>query len=151
MRKVDVVVLTAITLEYKAVRQVGAGAVEANWEEQKGPNGLPVVFRSFHRGKGRPLRVALAQAGDMGAVAATNTLLCCAPQDSSSTLEPELAPVALQRLPQELREGTGDLAALLGIRPRLMPAVDERIATALLAAYIHHHVIAILDIAERVH
>jgi hypothetical protein len=75
MRKVDVVVLTAITLEYQAAKEVADGAVEASWEEQKRPNGLPVAFRSFRRQKGRPLRVALTQAGDMGAVSATNALL----------------------------------------------------------------------------
>ncbi|WP_309894904.1 tetratricopeptide repeat protein [Archangium sp.] len=70
------VILAAITLEYQAVLQVETGAWEGSqWEEQKGPNGLPVAFRTFH-GKGeRPLRVAVAQAGDMGGVAATNALL----------------------------------------------------------------------------
>ncbi|HYO54468.1 tetratricopeptide repeat protein [Archangium sp.] len=75
-RRVDVVILTAITLEYQAALRVEAGAREGGrWEEQKGPNGLPVAFRTFHGKGGRPLRVAVAQAGDMGAVAATNALL----------------------------------------------------------------------------
>ncbi len=70
------VILVAITLEYQAALQVETGAWEGSqWEEQTGPNGLPVAFRTFH-GKGeRPLRVAVAQAGDMGGVAATNALL----------------------------------------------------------------------------
>jgi nucleoside phosphorylase/tetratricopeptide (TPR) repeat protein len=75
-RRVDVVLLTAITLEYEAAKRVEAGAVEGSrWEEHPGPNGLPVAFRSFHHKSGRPLRVALAQAGGMGAEAALNALL----------------------------------------------------------------------------
>ncbi|MDY7230181.1 tetratricopeptide repeat protein [Hyalangium rubrum] len=75
-RRVDVVILTAITLEYQAALQVEAGALPgSSWEKQSGPNGLPVAFRSFSGKGGRPLRVAVAQAGDMGAVAATNALL----------------------------------------------------------------------------
>jgi tetratricopeptide (TPR) repeat protein/nucleoside phosphorylase len=75
-RRVDVVILTAITLEYQAALQVEAGAwAGSRWEQEKGPNGLPVAFRTFY-GKGdRGLRVAVAQAGDMGGVAATNALL----------------------------------------------------------------------------
>ncbi|WP_233261617.1 tetratricopeptide repeat protein [Vitiosangium sp. GDMCC 1.1324] len=70
------VILTAITLEYRAALQVEAGAWEGNhWEEEPGPNGLPVAFRTFRGKGGRPLRVAVAQAGDMGAVSATNALL----------------------------------------------------------------------------
>ncbi|WP_437666858.1 DUF3856 domain-containing protein [Sorangium sp. So ce1182] len=76
LRKVDVVILVAITLEYQAALQVEEGAVPGSgWEPGKGPNGLPVAFRSFQGARGRPLRVVLAQAGDMGAVAATNALL----------------------------------------------------------------------------
>ncbi|WP_239014962.1 hypothetical protein [Archangium violaceum] len=75
-RKVRVVILTAITLEYQAALQVEAGAWEgSHWEEETGPNGLPVAFRTLRGKGGRPLRVAVAQAGDMGAVSATNALL----------------------------------------------------------------------------
>ncbi|WP_437960379.1 tetratricopeptide repeat protein [Sorangium sp. So ce119] len=75
-RKVDVVILVAITLEYQAALEVEEGALQGSrWEPEKGPNGLPVAFRSFQGARGRPLRVALAQAGDMGAVAAMNALL----------------------------------------------------------------------------
>ncbi|WP_375773508.1 tetratricopeptide repeat protein [Archangium gephyra] len=75
-RGVDVVILTAISLEYQAVLQVDAGAVVASgWQEEQGPNGLPVAFQSFQSQGSRPLRVAVALAGDMGAVAATNALL----------------------------------------------------------------------------
>lgn len=75
-RQADVVILTAITLEYQHALKVNAGAVPGSvWEQETGPNGLPVAFRSFTRKEGRPLRVAVALAGDMGAVAATNALL----------------------------------------------------------------------------
>ncbi|HVG58445.1 MAG TPA: hypothetical protein VNA24_07800 [Hyalangium sp.] len=52
MRQAHVVILTAVALEYRAARQVDAGAWEGSqWEEEPGPNGLPVAFRTF-RGKG---------------------------------------------------------------------------------------------------
>ncbi|MFL5351079.1 tetratricopeptide repeat protein [Archangium sp.] len=70
------VILTAITLEYQAALHVEAGAWEGSqWEKEEGPNGLPVAFRTFRGKGGRPLRVAVAQAGDIGPVAATNALL----------------------------------------------------------------------------
>jgi hypothetical protein len=63
-------------LEYQQALKVDAGALAGSrWEEETGRNGLPVAFRDFARGAGRPLRVAVAQAGDMGAVGATNALL----------------------------------------------------------------------------
>jgi nucleoside phosphorylase len=75
-RRADVVILTAIRLELDAVRRIDAGAVTGSvWEETQGPSGLPVAFRSFEVDRGRPLRVAVAVAPDMGAVAAVNTLL----------------------------------------------------------------------------
>jgi tetratricopeptide (TPR) repeat protein/nucleoside phosphorylase len=75
-RGVHVVILTAISLEYQAAKQVEAGAwAGSRWEEQQGPHGLPMAFRTFQGKDGRPLRVAIAQAGDMGVVAATNALL----------------------------------------------------------------------------
>jgi nucleoside phosphorylase len=74
--RADVVILTAIKLEFDAVRKVEAGAVAGSpWEEVPGPSGLPVTHRRFI-GKGdRPLRVAVALAPDMGATAAVHTLL----------------------------------------------------------------------------
>ncbi|WP_249039729.1 tetratricopeptide repeat protein [Archangium gephyra] len=70
------VILTAITLEYQAALQVEDGAwVGSRWEQETGPNGLPVAFRTFYGKGSRGLRVAVAQAGDMGGVAATNALL----------------------------------------------------------------------------
>jgi len=76
IHRADVVILTAIPLEYEAAMQVRAGAWKGSlWDEGTGPNGLPVAFRTFRGKDGQPLRVALALAGDMGAVAATNALL----------------------------------------------------------------------------
>ena len=76
VQRADVVILTAIPLEYEAAKQVRAGAWKGSlWNEETGPNGLLVAFRTFRGKDGQPLRVALAQAGDMGAVAATNALL----------------------------------------------------------------------------
>jgi hypothetical protein len=75
-RRADVVILTAIRLEYDAAKEVNACAVAGSqWEETDGPNGLPVAFREFTVANGRPLRIALAVSPDMGATAATNTLL----------------------------------------------------------------------------
>jgi tetratricopeptide (TPR) repeat protein/nucleoside phosphorylase len=75
-RRADVVILTALRLEYDAVLQVDAGVVHGwTWERTTGPNALPLAFRSFEAPTGRPLRVAVAVAADMGAVAATHTLL----------------------------------------------------------------------------
>lgn len=75
-RRVDVVILTALRLEFEAVLRVDAGAVTGSvWEHAHGPSGLPVAFRSFVTPHGPPLRVAVAVAADMGAVAAVNALL----------------------------------------------------------------------------
>lgn len=76
MRRADVVILTAIRLEFDAILKVDAGAVPGSmWEEVMGPNGMPIAFRQFVGHGMRPLRVAVAVAPDMGATAATNTLL----------------------------------------------------------------------------
>lgn len=76
LRRADVVILTAIPLELAAVLAVDAGAVPGSvWERVTGPSGLPVAFRPFVIKGGRPLRVAVAVAPDMGPTAATNTLL----------------------------------------------------------------------------
>ncbi|NNC21181.1 tetratricopeptide repeat protein [Corallococcus exiguus] len=69
-------ILTALTSEYEAAMQVEAGAWEhSRWREEPGPQGTPVVSRSFHGRGARPLRVVLAQAGAMGDVAATQALI----------------------------------------------------------------------------
>lgn len=76
MRRADVVILTAIRLEFDTVLKVDAGAVPGSvWDLTTGPSGLPVAFRAFVVEGGRPLRVAVAVSPDMGATAATNTLL----------------------------------------------------------------------------
>ena len=72
---VDVIVLTAITLEFEAVLKVNAGGIDPAWTKGTGPNGLPVAFRTFQGKGGSRIGIAVAQAGDMGAVAATNALL----------------------------------------------------------------------------
>jgi hypothetical protein len=73
MSHAHVVILTAITLEYRAALQVNTGAWEGSrWEESKGPNGLPVAFRTF-RGKkvdggpanGGPVPAAQRGLGDL--------------------------------------------------------------------------------------
>jgi hypothetical protein len=75
-RRADAVILTALRLEYDAVLQVNAGAVQGStWERTTGPSGLPLAFRSFEVATGRLLRVGVAVAADMGETAATNTLL----------------------------------------------------------------------------
>jgi nucleoside phosphorylase len=75
-RVVDVVIMTAIPLEFDAVRAVDAGAVPGStWESGRSPSGLPVAYRSFTAASGRPLRVAVSVAADMGATAVTNALL----------------------------------------------------------------------------
>lgn len=75
-RTVDVVIMTAIRLEFDAVLKVDEGAVPGTtWEVEAGPSGLPVAFRSFVGRGERPLRVAMAVAPAMGATATVNTLL----------------------------------------------------------------------------
>jgi hypothetical protein len=86
MRRCDVVILTAITLEYQAALKVEAGAWEGSrWEEEKGPNGLPVSFRTFRGQGGRPLRVAVAQAGDMGPGRQPRTRSLHHPRDATTS------------------------------------------------------------------
>ena len=75
-RRVDVVILTALPLEYDAVLEVDAGAVAGStWERARSPDNLPLAFRSFEVPVGRPLRVAVAVAADMGATAAIHALM----------------------------------------------------------------------------
>lgn len=75
-RRADVVILTAIKLEFDAVLKVEAGtAAGSSWKEAPGPSGLPVAYRRFVGKSDRPLRVAVALAPNMGATAVVNTLL----------------------------------------------------------------------------
>lgn len=73
--RADVVILTAIELEYAAVKRVDAGAVPGSgWAEEK-HDGLPVALREFLGSHGRRLRIVAARAADMGKGAAIATLL----------------------------------------------------------------------------
>lgn len=72
----DVVVLTAIALEFQAVLKVEAGAWDPEpWRVAESAEGLPLATRVFRGKRGARLRVAATQAGDMGGVAAVNALL----------------------------------------------------------------------------
>jgi nucleoside phosphorylase/tetratricopeptide (TPR) repeat protein len=71
----DVIVLTALTLEYKAALKVDAGASAGTQWSQSTYNGLPIAFREFQGQGGRPLRVAVAQPGGMGAIDALVVLV----------------------------------------------------------------------------
>lgn len=72
--RADVVILTAIELEYAAVKRVEAGAAPGGrWIEEK-HNKLPVAMREFVGSNGRPLRIAVGRAPDMGKGAAVATL-----------------------------------------------------------------------------
>jgi tetratricopeptide (TPR) repeat protein/nucleoside phosphorylase len=70
----DIIILTALTLEYQAVIKVDAGARSGSSWEGETFDGLPIAFREFEGRNGLALRVAVAQPGDMGAVAALNVL-----------------------------------------------------------------------------
>jgi nucleoside phosphorylase len=75
-QRADVVILTALRLEFDAVLAVDAGAVSGSaWEIAAGPRELPVAFRSFVGDGGAALRVAVAVSADMGATAAVHALL----------------------------------------------------------------------------
>lgn len=75
-RQVDVVIVTAIPLEYEAVLKVDAGAVPGSvWREAKQPNGVAMAYRSFVVPEGRPLQVAVAVAPDMATPALLSTLI----------------------------------------------------------------------------
>lgn len=76
--RADVLIVTALTLEYDAVLRVDAGAVDGSaWVEHAGPNGLRYAVRPFASasGAGRPLRVAVVCAVDMAGQAAANVVL----------------------------------------------------------------------------
>lgn len=77
--RADVLIVTAIQLEYDAVLKVEAGAVAgSSWVTHKDVNGLPYAVRSFvlaSEGSSRPLRVAVTCAPAMGDVAAVSVAL----------------------------------------------------------------------------
>jgi len=73
--RADVVILTAIELEYAAVKLVEAGAATGSrWIEEK-HDGLPVALREFVGNGGRRLRIVVGRAPDMGKGSALTTLL----------------------------------------------------------------------------
>lgn len=72
--RADVVILTAIELEYAAVKKVDAGAAAGTrWAEEK-HHGLPVAVREFIGSGGRRLRIAVGRAPDMGKGSTLTTL-----------------------------------------------------------------------------
>ena len=72
LRPIDVLLVTAIPLEYAAVTAVHEGAEPGSaWDEsEKSPNGLLSARRTFLSKTGEPLTIAVIQAGTMGGVAA---------------------------------------------------------------------------------
>ncbi|MBK7536974.1 MAG: hypothetical protein IPI49_16755 [Myxococcales bacterium] len=75
-QRVDVVIVTAIPLEYAAVLNVDSGAVPGSvWREDKQANGVAMAYRAFEVPRGRPLQVAVAVAPDMATASALSTLI----------------------------------------------------------------------------
>src|SRR5690348_11829442 len=73
-REVDVLIVTALKLEFEQVLEVEDGAEDDRWSEERGPLGLDVAFRSF-QAEGGTLRVAVTWATDMGMVAASTAAI----------------------------------------------------------------------------
>lgn len=73
-REVDVLIVTALKLEFEQVLKVEDGAEDAAWTEERGPLGLDVAFRSFQGAYGT-LRVAVTWATDMGMVATSTAAI----------------------------------------------------------------------------
>ncbi|HEX2573408.1 MAG TPA: hypothetical protein VH877_27920 [Polyangia bacterium] len=61
-------------MEYEAALKVESGAWNGETWRQDKIDGLPIAFGAFKGCNGRPLRIAVAQAGDMGMVAAVARL-----------------------------------------------------------------------------
>lgn len=73
---VDVLIVTALTLEQRAVLTVEDGALPGSrWEDEPSPLNLPFACRSFAGHGGRPLRIGVTQAPDMGTLAVASALL----------------------------------------------------------------------------
>ncbi|WP_224240306.1 tetratricopeptide repeat protein [Hyalangium gracile] len=67
---VDVLIVTALLLEYDAVLEVDSGALPgSSWQREVAPTGLEVAFRTFQAEDGGTLRVAVTRALEMGGVA----------------------------------------------------------------------------------
>ncbi len=70
LKTVDVLIVTAIKIEYDAVLEVHTGALPGSgWDRQMGPTGFEVAFRTFQAVGGVTLRVAVTRALEMGGVA----------------------------------------------------------------------------------
>jgi nucleoside phosphorylase/tetratricopeptide (TPR) repeat protein len=71
--RVNVLIVTAVKLEYDEVLKVHTGAWEGSqWEERPGPTGFTVAFRTFKAANGAPLRVAVTRTLEVGGVAAAS-------------------------------------------------------------------------------
>lgn len=69
-REIDVLIITAIPLEYDAVLSVDTGAVPSStWLTRPGPTGFDLAFRSFLTPTGSPLRIAVTRPFTMGVMA----------------------------------------------------------------------------------
>lgn len=65
--RADVVIVTAIPIEYQAVLEVSEGAVSGTtWAEGQQDNGAAMSERSYVASNGQPLRIVVALAPDMG-------------------------------------------------------------------------------------
>lgn len=71
---VDVIILTALSLEYRAVLGVGGSEAGGDWQRLSSTSGLPLAMREFVGADGRRLRILAAQAGDMGGIAVVTAL-----------------------------------------------------------------------------
>src|SRR6188768_2835297 len=68
--QVDVLIITAVKVEYAAALLVATGAWPGStWTRETGPTGLEVALRTFRSKDGQPMRVALTHALEMGGVA----------------------------------------------------------------------------------
>lgn len=84
--KVDVVVLTAVKLEYDELLKVSAGAADAAWQTWPSQGAFEVSTRRFQAAGGNVLTVAAAYCSAMGAIASA---------DSAASLIHELSPRCL--------------------------------------------------------
>jgi nucleoside phosphorylase/tetratricopeptide (TPR) repeat protein len=74
--KVDVLIVTAVEIEYQQALLVETGAwPESVWERHPGPSGFEIAFRTFRTNDGSPIRFGLTRAHGMGGVEAVNVAL----------------------------------------------------------------------------
>ena len=69
-QRVDVVVVTALTLEFEQALNVDEGAI-TKWHKESGPYGFEVAIRTYLTRSERPMRVAITRAPQMRSVATT--------------------------------------------------------------------------------